>query len=56
MISDKDSDMRAANKAGDGVRSQYLVSSDGATVSNAATHKIHSLREGFSLLSESIAT
>lgn len=56
MIGDKDSDMQAACKAGVGVRCHYLAGADGAILSSAATHKIHLLREGISLLSASIAT
>lgn len=56
MIGDKDSDMQAASKARVGVRCHYLAGADGEIVSNVATHKIHSLREGASLLSESVAT
>jgi D-glycero-D-manno-heptose 1,7-bisphosphate phosphatase len=56
MIGDKDSDMQAASKAGVGVRCHYLAGDDAEIVSDVATHKIHSLREGASLLSESIAT
>jgi D-glycero-D-manno-heptose 1,7-bisphosphate phosphatase len=52
MIGDKDSDMQAASKAGVGVRCHYLASDDGEIVSPVATHKIHSLRDGISLLSE----
>jgi D-glycero-D-manno-heptose 1,7-bisphosphate phosphatase len=56
MIGDKDSDMQAASQAGCGVRCHYLAGADEAIVSNAATHKIYSLREGILLLSESVAT
>lgn len=56
MIGDKDSDMYAACKGGVGIRCHYLACADGAIISSAATHKIHSLREGISLLSESVAT
>lgn len=56
MIGDKDSDMRAASKAGVRVRCQYLVDGHEEELSSAATHKIHSLQEGISLLSESTAT
>jgi histidinol phosphatase-like enzyme len=56
MIGDKDLDMQAASKAGVGVRCHYLAGDDGEIVSDVATHKIHSLREGISLLSESVAT
>lgn len=56
MIGDKDSDMQAASKAGVGVRCHYLAGDDGEIVSDVATHKIHSLRDGVSLLSESVAT
>jgi hypothetical protein len=52
----KDSDMQAASKAGVRVRCHYLAGAVGEIVSNVATHKIHSLREGASLLSESVAT
>ena len=50
MIGDKDSDMQAANNAGVGVRCHYLSGADGAILSSAATHEIHSLREGIPLL------
>lgn len=53
MIGDKDSDMQAASKAGIGVRCHYLARADGGIASDVATHKIHSLREGIALLSES---
>lgn len=56
MIGDKDSDMQAACKAGVGIRCHYLAGDDGVILSSAATHKIHLLREGISLLSESVAT
>lgn len=56
MIGDKDSDMQAASKVGVGIRCHYLASTDGAIVSNAATHKIDSLREAISLFSQSDAT
>ena len=56
MIGDKDSDMQAASKAGVGVRCHYLAGDDGEIVSEVATHKIQSLRDGLSLLSESVAT
>lgn len=56
MIGDKNSDMQAASNAGVGVRCHYLASADGAIVSHSATHKIYSLREGATLLSESVAT
>jgi D-glycero-D-manno-heptose 1,7-bisphosphate phosphatase len=49
MIGDKDSDMQAASKAGVGVRCHYLADEDEMVLSNVATHKIHLLREGFSL-------
>jgi len=54
MIGDKDSDMQAANRAGIGRRCHYLAATDGAAISNAATHMIRSLLEGVSLLSESV--
>lgn len=56
MIGDKDSDMQAASRAKVGVRCHYLAGGAGEIVSDVATHKIHSLREGASLLSESVAT
>ena len=56
MIGDKDSDMQAASNASVGIRCLYLTSADEAIVSNAATHKIYSLRNGISLLSESVGT
>ena len=56
MIGDKDSDMQAASRAKVGVRFHYLAGGAGEIVSDVATHKIHSLREGASLLSESVAT
>ena len=52
MIGDKDSDMQAANKVGVGVRCQYLANGHEEMLSSAATHKINSLGEGISLLSE----
>lgn len=56
MIGDKDSDMQAASKAGVRVRCHYLAGAVGEKVSNVATHKFHSLRDGVSLLSELVAT
>ena len=56
MIGDKDSDMQAASNASVGIRCQYLASADEVNMSNAATHKIYSLRDGILLLSESDAT
>jgi D-glycero-D-manno-heptose 1,7-bisphosphate phosphatase len=56
MIGDKDSDMQAASKAGVGVRCHYLADDEGEIVSENATHKIHTLRDGVLLLSESVAT
>jgi len=56
MIGDKDSDMQAARKAGVGIRCLYLAGAGGAMLSSAATHNIYALREGISLLSESVAT
>lgn len=56
MIGDKDSDMQAASKAGVGLRCHYLTDGHEGVMSSAATHKIHSLREGILLLSESVAT
>lgn len=53
MIGDKDSDMQAARSAGVGTRCHYLA--DGGEedeMSVAATHNIHSLREGIVLLKE----
>ena len=50
MIGDKDSDMQAAIKAGVGVRCHYLAERRKDSLSNAATHSLHSLREGISLL------
>lgn len=50
MIGDKESDMQAASQAGVGVRCHYLAGTDGAVMSNVATHTIHSLLEGISLL------
>lgn len=54
MIGDKDSDMRAASKAGVGVRCLYLADGQEDVLSNVATHKIHSLREGIALFNESV--
>ena len=54
MIGDKDSDMQAASKAGVGIRCHYLASTDGPIISNAATHKIYSLREAILLLSQEV--
>lgn len=56
MIGDKDSDMQAASQAGVGIRCHYLADVLDEVLSSAATHKIHALREGISLLSESVAT
>ena len=50
MIGNRDLDMQAASNGGVGVRCHYLSGSDGAISSSAATHKIHSLREGIPLL------
>lgn len=57
MIGDKDSDMQAAKNAGVGIRCHYLTD-DGQEklLSNAATHKIQSLKEGISLWKESTVT
>lgn len=55
MIGDKSSDMQAANNAGIGVRCHYLANGCSEALSNAATHKIHSLLEGISLLTEPLA-
>lgn len=55
MIGDKDADMQAADKAGVGIKCHYLVGADGVVVSSAATHKIDSLREAITLLSQSDA-
>ena len=52
MIGDKDSDMQAANKAMVAIRCHYLADIDGAILSSAATHKIHFLREGITLLTD----
>ena len=55
MIGDKDSDMVAAQRAGVGVRCQYIAQAQtAAEMSDAATHQIHSLREGIPLLREAI--
>jgi hypothetical protein len=43
-------------KAVVGVRCHYLAGAVGEIVSDVATHKIHSLRDGVSLMSESVAT
>ncbi len=51
MIGDKDSDMLAAKNAGVAVRCHYLTDSEREVVSDVATYKIHSLREGILLLS-----
>jgi D-glycero-D-manno-heptose 1,7-bisphosphate phosphatase len=51
MIGDKDSDMQAAKNAGLGIRCHYLTDGQQENLSSAATCKIHSLREGISLLS-----
>lgn len=56
MIGDKDSDMQAAIKAGVGVRCHFLAGDAREIVSDVSSHKIHSLRDGVSLLSESVAT
>jgi D-glycero-D-manno-heptose 1,7-bisphosphate phosphatase len=52
MIGDKDSDMQAASKAGVGVRCHYLPVDSSEIVSYHATHRIHGLQEGISLLNE----
>lgn len=53
MIGDKDKDMQAAERAGVGVRCHYLAHGQAAQeMSDAATHQIHSLREGTPLLRE----
>ena len=51
MIGDKDSDMQAARIVGVAVRCHYLMDGIYERPSEAATHKICTLREGFSLLS-----
>ncbi len=56
MIGDKDSDMQAASKAKIGVRCHYLPVSQGDIAAEFATHKIYSLREGISLLDNTVAT
>ena len=56
MIGDKDLDMQAASKPWVGVRCHYLAGDDGEIVYDVATHKIHSMRDGVLLLSESVAT
>jgi D-glycero-D-manno-heptose 1,7-bisphosphate phosphatase len=53
MIGDKDSDMQAAKSAGVGGRCHYLTEVHLHGISNAATCKIHALREGITLLGES---
>lgn len=50
MIGDKESDMQAAIKAGVGVRCHYLAEGHKDSLSSAATHSLHSLREGIALL------
>lgn len=55
MIGDKDSDMQAAKNAGVAVRCHYIIDVQHEVLSDAATHKICSLREGISLLSGSTA-
>lgn len=56
MIGDKDSDMQAARNAGVGIRCHYLADENEGLLSSAATHEIHSLREGILLLSKSVVT
>lgn len=51
MVGDTDSDMLAAKSAGVGIRCHYLLDESPDGISSAATCKIHSLREGISLLS-----
>lgn len=51
MIGDKDSDMQAANKAGVGVRCQFLVDGVGGVMSNAASDRINTLGEAGLLMS-----
>ena len=50
MIGDKDSDMKAANKANVGIRCHYLANTDDGLMPDAATHKILSIEEGVLLL------
>ena len=50
MIGDKGSDMQAAKSAGVGGRCHYLTEGHLHGISNAATCKIHALREGVALL------
>jgi D-glycero-D-manno-heptose 1,7-bisphosphate phosphatase len=52
MIGDKDSDMVAASNAGIGIRCHFLGEGVAEADLDAATHKIHSLRESILLLSK----
>ncbi len=53
MVGDKETDMQAAERAGVGVRCHYLAYGQAVEyMSDAATHQIHSLREGTPLLRE----
>lgn len=52
MIGDKDSDMKAALKAGVGVRCHYLADWQNEALSTSATHSLLLLRDGVSLLVE----
>lgn len=52
MIGDKDTDMLAADRAGVGTRCHYLPEGQAQEISSAATHCIHTLRQGILLISD----
>jgi histidinol phosphatase-like enzyme len=56
MIGGKESDLQAASKAGGDLRFHCLANTYRSTTSNAAMHKIYSLRRAISLLNQSVAT
>lgn len=50
MVGDKESDMQAAERAGVGIRCRYDINAKvKSQIAGAATHQIHSLREGILL-------
>lgn len=55
MIGDKDSDLQAAYRAGVGTRCHYLAGAVKQAIYGAATHQIHALKEGISLLGKCAA-
>ena len=53
IVGDKDSDMQAAERAGVGTRCRYdMVAQVAGQMLGAATHQIHSLRDGIVLLQD----